>query len=127
MTSVRLRRCTLLSQSPQRPFLFLLGLLGCYFQLCWHVDASNLFPIERERSTHPCRLEAPFDRQRKPSFQHSFVAGYDKGLEVLRRSLLRGIQRTRYRAHTRQSTRRKFSRRLDLREILPGHLQLVAV
>src|SRR5206468_11592898 len=92
------------------------------FLLCLLSHASNLIPSERERSTNPCRFEALFYRQRKPSFQHSFVAGYDKGLEVLRRSLLRGIQRTRYRVHTRQSTRWKLLCRLDLWEFLPGHL-----
>jgi hypothetical protein len=83
-------------------------------------DASNLFPIEHERSTSPCRFEAPFSRQKKPSFQHLFVAGCDKRLEALRRSLLRGIQRTRYRVHTEHSTRWKFLTRLDLWEVLPG-------
>src|SRR5438552_6102491 len=122
MTSLHLGHCTLLSQSPSRPLLFLLSLLGYYFQLGSHVDASNLLPIERERLTSPCCFEAPFYRQRKPSFQHPFVAGYDKRLEVLRCSLLCGIQRTRYRVRTRHSTRWKFSCRLDLWEVLTEHL-----
>ena len=75
------------------------------------------FPLSVSAQQIRCRFEAPFYRQRKPSFQHSFVAGYDKGLEVLRRSLLRGIQRTRYRVHTRHSTHWRFSSRLDLRDV----------